>query len=72
MWSGKDEGFVRVPGDDEFRDVLDADATYVHITSTRRSIGSSSRRRRRFRRGSVVRRLVVGLLLRLVMSRATR
>ena len=33
VWSGKDEGFVRVPRDDELRDVLDADTTYVHITS---------------------------------------
>ena len=33
VWSGKDEGFVRVPRDDELRDALDADTTYVHITS---------------------------------------
>ena len=33
VWSGKDEGFVRIPGDDELRAVLGEDATYVHITS---------------------------------------
>ena len=33
VWSGKEAGFVRVPGDDELREVLDADATYVHITT---------------------------------------
>lgn len=33
VWSGKDEGFVRVPGNDELRAVLDEDAAYVHITS---------------------------------------
>ena len=33
VWSGKDEGFVRVPRDDELRAVLDDEAAYVHITS---------------------------------------
>jgi phosphoserine aminotransferase len=33
VWSGKEEGFVRVPRDDELRSVLDEDAAYVHITS---------------------------------------
>jgi phosphoserine aminotransferase len=33
VWSGKDEGFVRVPHDDELRSVLDGGAAYVHITS---------------------------------------
>ena len=33
VWSGKDEGVVRVPRDDELRAVLDGDAAYVHITS---------------------------------------
>lgn len=33
VWSGKDEGFVRTPVDDELRAVLDGDAAYVHITS---------------------------------------
>ena len=32
-WSGKDEGFIRIPRDDELRGVLDEDAAYVHITS---------------------------------------
>jgi phosphoserine aminotransferase len=33
VWSGKDEGFVRVPRDDELLASLDGDAAYVHITS---------------------------------------
>jgi phosphoserine aminotransferase len=32
-WSGKDDGFVRVPGDDELRDAIERDAAYVHVTS---------------------------------------
>ena len=31
--SGKAQGFVRVPSDDELSDVLDAKAAYVHITA---------------------------------------
>jgi phosphoserine aminotransferase len=33
VWSGKDEGFVRVPRDDELHRVLGEDLAYVHITS---------------------------------------
>jgi phosphoserine aminotransferase len=33
VWSGKDEGFVRIPRNDELRAVLEGDAAYVHITS---------------------------------------
>lgn len=33
VWSGRDEGFVRIPRDDELGAVLDPDAAYVHITS---------------------------------------
>ncbi|MGZ8646649.1 MAG: 3-phosphoserine/phosphohydroxythreonine transaminase [Actinomycetota bacterium] len=33
VWSGNDEGFVRVPHDDELRAVLDDEVAYVHITS---------------------------------------
>ena len=33
VWSGRDEGFTRVPRDDELAEVLDGDAAYVHITS---------------------------------------
>jgi phosphoserine aminotransferase len=33
VWSGKDEGFVRIPRDDELRAVLDDEAAYLHITS---------------------------------------
>jgi phosphoserine aminotransferase len=32
-WSGRDEGFVRVPSDDELDAVLSPGAAYVHITS---------------------------------------
>jgi phosphoserine aminotransferase len=32
-WSGADEGFVRVPGDDELHDAIERDAAYVHVTS---------------------------------------
>jgi phosphoserine aminotransferase len=32
-WSGKDEGFVRAPADDELADALSTGAAYVHITS---------------------------------------
>jgi phosphoserine aminotransferase len=33
VWSGKVEGFVRVPRDDELRAALDGQPAYVHITS---------------------------------------
>ncbi len=33
VWSGKAEGFVRVPGDEELGAVLDDAAAYVHVTS---------------------------------------
>jgi phosphoserine aminotransferase len=33
VWSGKAEGFVRVPNDEELIDVIEADAAYVHVTS---------------------------------------
>jgi phosphoserine aminotransferase len=33
VWSGKAEGFVRVPGDEELSAVLDDGAAYVHVTS---------------------------------------
>jgi len=33
VWSGKDEGFVRVPDPEELRPLLHADAAYVHFTS---------------------------------------
>ncbi len=32
-WSGRAEGFVRVPSRDELDAVLDGDATYLHLTS---------------------------------------
>ncbi len=33
VWSDEDEGFIRVPLDDELRDVIDEDVAYAHITS---------------------------------------
>lgn len=33
VWSGKDDGFIRVPRDDELRGLLDEDVAYVHVTS---------------------------------------
>ena len=32
-WTGKEEGFVRVPDTDELREVLPGEAPYVHITT---------------------------------------
>jgi phosphoserine aminotransferase len=32
-WSGADDGFVRVPSDDEIHDAIQDDTTYLHITS---------------------------------------
>lgn len=33
VWSGKEDGFIRVPRDDELRGLLDEDVAYVHFTS---------------------------------------
>ncbi len=33
VWSGENEGFVRIPGNYELRAALDGDAAFVHITS---------------------------------------
>ena len=57
-WSGKDEGFTRVPDTDELLEALDRATAYVHVTTNETIQGVESRHAHRPRRHRAGRRRV--------------